>query len=108
MFGESDLRDLAAYEAETPLLSVYLNVDPRQQSTEEYRLELRQQLKRASKRASRADIDAVQSFFDQLAQACDECAMRSHGGCPDQVETQGVTAFLGLDIQVKNDFHVIR
>ncbi len=64
MFGESDLRDLAAYEAETPVLSIYLNVDPRQQSTGEYRLELRQLLKRASKRARRADVDAVKSFFD--------------------------------------------
>jgi peptide subunit release factor 1 (eRF1) len=64
MFGERELKELAGYESSTPVLSLYLNVDPRQQSTDEYRLELRQLLKQAAGAASRADIDAVRAFFD--------------------------------------------
>ena len=45
MFKQEDLRELAAYQAETPILSVYLNVDPTEHTTDEYRLALRQVLK---------------------------------------------------------------
>ncbi len=64
MFTREDLRELAAVECETPLLSVYLNVDPREHTTEEYRLELRQLLKGALGAAASDDIAAVERFFE--------------------------------------------
>jgi hypothetical protein len=64
MFRQQDLRELASYEAQTPVLSVYLNVDPTERTTEEYKLALRQMLKEADSTASHEDIEAVESFFD--------------------------------------------
>jgi predicted alternative tryptophan synthase beta-subunit len=48
MFRQKDLQELAAYQGQTPILSVYLNVDPTERTTDEYRLALRQMLKRAN------------------------------------------------------------
>lgn len=64
VFTTEDLKELAAVECEGPMLSVYLNVDPREQTPEEYRLELRQMLKEASDVAATEDVAAVQRFFD--------------------------------------------
>jgi hypothetical protein len=64
MFSQEDLRELAAYRAETPVLSVYLNVDPTDRTRDEYRLKLRQMLKQAEESASSQDIEAVEAFFD--------------------------------------------
>jgi peptide chain release factor subunit 1 len=64
MFKQDDLRELAAVQTETPILSVYLNVDPTKQTTEEYKLALRQMLKRAEDAALPGDIEAVGRFFD--------------------------------------------
>ena len=47
MFTQDDLRELATVQTETPTLSVYLNVDPTEHTTDEYKLELRQMLKQA-------------------------------------------------------------
>lgn len=64
MFKQEDLRDLAGYRAETPILSVYLNVDPTEHTTDEYKLELRQMLKQVEGIAAPEDITAVERFFD--------------------------------------------
>jgi rubrerythrin len=64
MFKQEDLRELAAVQTETPILSVYLNVDPTEHTTDEYKLALRQMLKQAEGLASPKDIEAVGRFFD--------------------------------------------
>ena len=64
MFNQEELRDLAAYRAEAPVLSVYLNVDPTDRTRDEYRLELRQILKQAEETAPTEDTEAVEAFFD--------------------------------------------
>jgi len=64
MFRQKDLRELAAYQAETPILSVYLNVDPTEHTTDEYKLALRQMLKQAEGTATSKDLAAVERFFD--------------------------------------------
>jgi hypothetical protein len=64
MFKQEDLRELAAYQAETPILSVYLNVDPTEHTTDEYKLALRQVLKQAAGLAAPEDMVAVERFFD--------------------------------------------
>ncbi len=64
MFNQDDLRELAAIRTESPVLSVYLNVDPMNRTRDEYKLELRQLLKEAEGVAAREDIEAVEAFFD--------------------------------------------
>jgi peptide subunit release factor 1 (eRF1) len=64
MFNREDLRELAGYRVDAPVLSVYLNVDPTNRSRDEYRLELRQLLKQADGVAAREDVEAVETFFD--------------------------------------------
>jgi hypothetical protein len=64
MFRQEDLRELAAVQTDMPMLSVYLNVDPTEHTTDEYRLALRQMLKRVEELAPPSDIDAVSRFFD--------------------------------------------
>ena len=64
MFTQDDLRELAAIQTKTPILSVYLNVDPMEHTTDEYKLALRQMLKQAEGLASPEDIGDVSRFFD--------------------------------------------
>jgi len=64
MFNQDDLHELAAYQGQTPILSVYLNVDPTEHKTDEYKLALRQMLKQAAGSASPQDIAAVERYFD--------------------------------------------
>ncbi len=64
MFNQEDLRELAAFRFETPVLSVYLNVDPTDRTRDEYRLELRQLLKQVEGVAPEENIKAVEAFFD--------------------------------------------
>lgn len=64
MFTQDDLRELATYQAETPILSVYLNVDPTERTTDEYKLALRQMLKRVEGSSSPEDITTVERFFE--------------------------------------------
>jgi peptide chain release factor subunit 1 len=64
MFTQADLRELAMYQAQTPILSIYLNVDPTEHPADEYKLELRQMLKRVEKSASPKDIEVVERYFD--------------------------------------------
>ncbi|MDY6878528.1 MAG: hypothetical protein SWK90_20300 [Chloroflexota bacterium] len=64
MFKQEDLRELAAYQGQAPMLSVYLNVDPMEHTTDEYKLALRQMLKQAEGLAAAQDMVAVERFFD--------------------------------------------
>ncbi|MCP4536917.1 MAG: hypothetical protein GY832_07195 [Chloroflexi bacterium] len=64
MFKQDDLHELAVVQTETPVLSVYLNVDPTEHTTDEYKLALRQMLKQAEGIALSEDIEAVGRFFD--------------------------------------------
>lgn len=64
MFDEKTLRELAAMEAQGPVLSVYLNVDPTQQTAEEYKLILRELLKQVEGQVGAADLEAVKRYVD--------------------------------------------
>ena len=65
MISEQELQELAAYEPkETPVVSLYLNVDPSQRTTEGYRLRLRGLLKDASRPDLTDDLDAIEKFFE--------------------------------------------
>lgn len=65
MLSKLELKELAAYRSETSsVLSVYLNVDPTQRTTEQYRLTLRGMLKSVADRASRQSIEAVENYID--------------------------------------------
>jgi len=65
MFGEKDLKELMEFRSTgTPVLSLYLNVDPTQQKADQYKLKLRSLLKEAADKASSQDISAVERYFD--------------------------------------------
>jgi peptide subunit release factor 1 (eRF1) len=65
MFTDKDLNDLIEFRSEaTPILSVYLNVEPTQRATDQYKLTLRSMLKELGKEADITDIQAVERFFD--------------------------------------------
>ncbi|MBL7163522.1 MAG: hypothetical protein ISS57_13035 [Anaerolineales bacterium] len=63
MLTNSDLQELLKYEAQHPVLSVYLNTDPTQGSADVYKLKLRSKLKEAD--VPSADAAEVERFFDQ-------------------------------------------
>jgi len=64
MFTNRDIQQAVEYENhEHSVLSIYLNVDPRQRTIEEYRLALRNMLSGAAE-ASAGDIRKVQNFVD--------------------------------------------
>jgi peptide subunit release factor 1 (eRF1) len=65
VFTEQDLNELVEFRSDnSSVLSLYLNVDPTQQTTDQYRLTLRSLLKEAASEARAADIEAVEHYFD--------------------------------------------
>lgn len=65
MFTEQDLNELVGFRSDhTPVLSLYLNVDPTQQTTDQYKLTLRSLLKEAAEETNPADIEAIERYFD--------------------------------------------
>lgn len=65
MFTEKDLQELLGFQSkESPVLSLYLNVDPTKRTTDEYKLMLRGLLKEVAGQARRKDISAVERYFD--------------------------------------------
>lgn len=64
MFGRKDLRELAKYRSDHAVLSLYLNTDPTQHTTDEYKLALRQLLKEVEDQAAAKDAAAVDRFVD--------------------------------------------
>lgn len=64
-FEEQDLSELVQFRGNgAPVLSLYLNVDPTQQTTDQYRLVLRSLLKEVTAEAQPADLEAVERYFD--------------------------------------------
>jgi peptide subunit release factor 1 (eRF1) len=65
VFTDRDLNELVHFQSDgAPVLSVYLNVDPTQLSTDKYKLKLRSLLKEVSDEADPDDIEAVERYFD--------------------------------------------
>ena len=65
MFNENDLQELVGFHSEeSPVLSLYLDVDPTKRTTDEYKLVLRGLLKEVTGQAWREDIAAVERYFD--------------------------------------------
>lgn len=64
MFDRKDLRELAQYRSNSPLLTLYLNTDPTDRTTDEYKLALRQLLKDVEGQATSDDIVAIERFID--------------------------------------------
>lgn len=64
MLDAKDLRKLAKFQSDTPILSVYLNVDPTERTSEEYLLSLRHMLEEVEGKAAEEDIVAVQQYFE--------------------------------------------
>ena len=65
MFSEKDLQELIGFHSEeSPVLSLYLDVDPTKRTTDEYKLVLRGLLKETSGQARRKDVGAVERYFD--------------------------------------------
>lgn len=64
MIDETELRNLAQFRSEVPILSVYLDVDPTRHTSEEYLLSLRNLLKQVEGQAAPEDIQAVQRYFE--------------------------------------------
>lgn len=62
MFTERDLQELLDYQAEHPVLSIYLNTDPAQGSADFYRLRLRSMLKDID---LKEDAEAVERYFNR-------------------------------------------
>lgn len=62
MLSEKDLHELVAFRSEHPVVSVYLNTDPRAGNADAYRLRLRGLLKGVQ---STADAEAIQTYFER-------------------------------------------
>jgi rubrerythrin len=65
MISEKELQELAAFErTDTPVVSLYLNVDPTQTTTDGYRLRLRGLLKEAYRPEVAQDLEAIEKFIE--------------------------------------------
>jgi hypothetical protein len=64
MFDEKSLKALASIEADGPILSVYLNVDPTEHPAEEYKLTLREMLKTIGDSVDAEDKEAIKKYVD--------------------------------------------
>jgi peptide chain release factor subunit 1 len=65
MFSKQELKELAAYRSqETPIVSVYLNVDTSAISSEQYRLTLRGMLKSVADQADPVDVEAIERYVE--------------------------------------------
>jgi peptide chain release factor subunit 1 len=61
MFTEKDLKELLEYKSEHPLISLYLNTDPMDGSTDAYKLRMRNMLKEID---YQDDLEAIERYFD--------------------------------------------
>jgi hypothetical protein len=64
MFDEKMLKELASVQTSGPILSVYLDVDPMKQTSEGYKLQLREMLKQVEHTAASADLEAVRRYIE--------------------------------------------
>lgn len=64
-FQERNLNELVEFKAgSAPVLSLYLNVDPTQQSRDQYKIALRSLLKAVAGEAKAEDVTAIERYFD--------------------------------------------
>jgi peptide chain release factor subunit 1 len=61
MLSETDLRELLDYQAQHPVISVYLNTEPSEGNADAYKLRLRTMLKEVN---FPEDISAIERYFD--------------------------------------------
>jgi peptide chain release factor subunit 1 len=65
VFTDQDLNELVQFRSNgSSVLSVYLNVDPTQHPSDQYKLMLRSLLKEVAEEAEPADVEAVERYFD--------------------------------------------
>jgi peptide subunit release factor 1 (eRF1) len=65
VFTEQDLSELVQFRSDgSPVLSLYLNLDPSQQSSDQHKLSMRSLLKEVSAEAAPADVQAMERYFD--------------------------------------------
>jgi hypothetical protein len=65
MITDKILQELAGYEpTDTPVVSLYLNVDPTQRTTEAYKLRLRGLIKDAGRSEQVQDFQAIERYFE--------------------------------------------
>ncbi len=65
MISEKELQQLASYQpTKSPVVSLYLNVDPMQRTTDGYKLRLRGLLKEASRPELGKDFEAIEKYFE--------------------------------------------
>lgn len=64
MLSRDDIEKLAAHKGEHPVVSLYLNLDPRKRGTDAYQVRLRGLLKEAADVADVEDIQAIERFFE--------------------------------------------
>jgi peptide subunit release factor 1 (eRF1) len=65
MFRENDLQDLVDFTStSSPVLSLYLNVEPGQRSTDAQRLTLKRLLREVADEADSEDVEAVERYFE--------------------------------------------
>lgn len=101
MFTEQDLAELVALRTEGALvLSLYLNVDPTQRTTEQYKLTLRSLLKSVAAEAAPADLDAVERYFDF------EYDWQGRGVAVFSCQAEGFWRSFSLAVPVHNHAHV--
>ncbi|MBN1937619.1 MAG: hypothetical protein JW934_23380 [Anaerolineae bacterium] len=101
MFSKQELKELAAYTSETwPVLSVYLNVDATQVTTEQYRLALKGMLKSIAEQADAADVNAVEKYVNL------EYDRHSKGLLIFSCAAQDLWRVYGLAVPVKNEVYV--
>lgn len=63
MLSQHDLQQLASHQG-SDVLSLYINLDPTRQTTEEYRLALRHLLASVNGRAAAEDVSRIERYFD--------------------------------------------
>ncbi len=64
MIDEQELRELAGFQVETPILSVYVDTDPTQRTNEEVLLSLRHMLEAVERETTPEDVVAIQRYFE--------------------------------------------
>jgi len=64
MLSRNDIERLAAHKGTCPVVSLYLNLDPRERGTDSYQVRLRRLLREASDAAEPEDVRAIEQFFE--------------------------------------------
>jgi peptide chain release factor subunit 1 len=97
MFSESDLRELAQIDAQTPVLSLYLNTDPSLGNSDTHKLRGRSMLKDIP---LPNDLEAIQRYLDH------EYNWSGRGVAVFSCAAQGFLRAYSLAVPVRNLVHV--